>query len=775
MSETVKISIRQMVEFCCRCGDLSFDHSPSASAQEGMRTHQHIQKRYRDEAVAEYRLNLNLDIDTDSVDLGGRIDLLFENEKPPRVEEIKTIYSFMNSYSERYDEPHWAQVKCYAAAYAIEQEIDEVTVSLNYVNLFNHQEYRQTKTLLRETLIAFLHQVLRQYLDWHRLIERQHNATLSSAVALQFPHQTFRQQQHHFASQVYRNIQRQGQLMVEAPTGSGKTISTLFPSIKAIGEGLVDQLIYLSAKTSGQNQAVTAIEQMVSQGLEISYLVIQAKAKACACNHDEKEINADGKCIRNIGFFDRLAGAREILASERHLDTDTIQRVAASYQLCPFELSLQMLPWVDIIIADFNYVFDPLVQLSYFKTDTRRKLLLIDELHNLLDRARSMYSASINRKQIKQVMASEDNRDINRALGSLNRALDKHLLDQDEDEVISDDVVTSFGKAISRFTEKLDLSIFNDKHINADTFEFAKAIFRYQCIHNLYDEHHKTINTKPLKNRQIKLLCLNAFEYLKDIYPLFQSVCGFSATLTPGQFFQQALGFDHARPLLRLESSFPVERLLVNICNYIDTRYRQRESFIDQICATIQRCYQARPGNYLVFFSSYYFMQQVFDRFAKHYGSTPSTIQQRDSDDDQRREYLQQFFEQDKTLGFAIMGGIFAEGIDYQGNALIGAIVVGIGLPQPNTEQQLIEDDFRRMQLNGFDYAYRFPALTRVQQSAGRVIRSETDQGVVILLDRRFQQAGYAQHFPAHWQAQLCPDIESMEYSLKDFWRQMSD
>ncbi|MCP3690077.1 MAG: DEAD/DEAH box helicase, partial [Gammaproteobacteria bacterium] len=464
MSDPVKIGIRQMVEFCCRCGDLSLDHSPSASAQEGLRTHQKIQQRYADEAIAEYRLKLNLDIDTDNVDLGGRIDLLFENEQPPRVEEIKTIYSFMNTFPESYDEPHWAQVKCYAAAYAIEQDIDEVAISLNYVNLFNHQEYRQTKTLQRETLVNFLQQVLRQYLDWHRLIEAQHEATLSSAAALQFPHPNFRQQQHHFASQVYRNIQRQGQLMVEAPTGSGKTISTLFPSIKALGENLVDQIIYLSAKTSGQNQAVAAVEQMVTQGLKISYLVIQAKARACACNHDDHEINADGKCIRSLGFFDRLANARRELVTRRSLDTTTIQRVATENQLCPFELSLQMLPWVDIVIADFNYVFDPLVQLSYFRTDTRRKLLLVDELHNLLDRARSMYSASISRKQIKQVLSSENNRDITSALSRLQRALDKHLLEQEDDEAVSDEAAQAFAKAISHFGEKLDLSIFGNKH-----------------------------------------------------------------------------------------------------------------------------------------------------------------------------------------------------------------------------------------------------------------------------------------------------------------------
>lgn len=771
MTSPLKIGIRQLVEFCCRSGDLGFEGGPSASALEGLRTHQKIQKRYQKEAIAEHRLKLTFEIDETSIELGGRIDLLFDQENPPRVEEIKTIYSFMNSFSERYDEPHWAQVKCYAAGYAIEQNLDHIVASLNYVNLFNQQEYRQTKSFEREELKAFIYQILQQYLNWHRLVETQRQQTLTSASGLEFPHQDFRPQQHYFASQVYRNIQRQSQLMVEAPTGSGKTISTLFPSVKAIGEDIIDQIVYLSAKTSGQNQAVTAVENMVDQGLEISYLVIQAKAKACPCSSIETEINADGKCLRCIGFFDRLTDAREALIKQKHLDSKTIRNTADEYQLCPFELSLQMLPWVDIIIADLNYVFDPMVQLSYFKTGSKRKLLLIDELHNLVDRARGMYSAVISRQQIKQATDRDNNADVVRALNGVNRALDKHLREQEEEQTVSDDADLSFTKAVRRFSEKLNLDIFGDKKISAETLEFAKAVYRYQAIHNLYGDHHKTISIKPLKQRQVKLLCLNAFEYLREIYPLFDSVCGFSATLTPDNYFLQALGFEAPAQALRLESCFPTERLRVSTCSFVDTRYQQREAYIDQICATIHRCYQARPGNYLVFFSSYYFMQQVYERFLKHYKALPTMLQNRDSNDEQRREFLNKFTAGEKTLGFVIMGGVFAEGIDYQGESLIGAIVIGVGLPQASDEQKLIEQDFQRLGLNGFDHAYRFPGLTRVQQSAGRVIRSEKDRGVVILLDRRFQHNAYRQHYPAHWQSQHCESIDNLEQSLLEFWK----
>ena len=771
MNRSIKLGIGQLVEFCCRSGDLGMDSEPGPSGREGLRTHQKIQKRYADEALPEYHLKITFESDGYSIELGGRIDLLFESEVPPRIEEIKTVYSLLNNNLEK-NAPHWAQVKCYAAVYALQHNIDVITICLNYVDMFSHQEYRQTQLATRKELETFLQQTLRQYLQWHQLVSRLHEETVTTAQSLEFPHAEFRQQQHHFASQVYRNIQRKGQLMVEAPTGSGKTISTLFPSIKAIGEDLVDQIIYLSAKTSAQNQAIATVESMYRQGLQINYLVLQAKSKSCACNHDPDEITSDGKCQRTLGFFDRLPAARQVLVQKRHLNSETIQQVAREFRLCPFELALQMMPWADIIIADLNYIFDPLVQLNYFKTDKRRKTLLIDELHNLVDRARAMYSASISRRQIKQSLAADKNPSIVKSLGSLKTALDRQLREQISDEQIDDEVNSGMIRAVNQFSEKFDINLFTNKNICPETFDFAKAIFRFQCISQLYGDHHKSILVKPLNQRQIKLNCLNAFQYLHEIYPLFDSVCGFSATLTPAEYFLQALGFGENASFLRLESCFPKEQLLVNICSYVDTRYQQREKYIEQICLTIMCCYRSRPGNYLVFFSSYFFMHQVHQQFESLFDEIPVMLQVRDSNDEERKAFIDSFHQQKNTLGFAIMGGIFAEGIDYVGQSLIGAIVVGVGLPQANMEQQLIEQDFNRLNLNGFDYAYRYPGLTRVKQSAGRVIRSDTDSGVIILLDKRFTQDRYRRYLPTHWLPRRCDNVDMLEKDLVRFWEQ---
>ena len=770
MADKLKLGIRELVEFCCRNGDLGYDNSPGVKALQGLQTHQQIQRRYRGQAEAERAVKLLTRIDDFDIELGGRIDLLFTEEVPPRIEEIKTVYTHAAGNAE--DAVHWAQLKCYGACYAREHQLDEINLCLNLVALFSQQEQRHSKVFSRIELDAFVEQTLQQYLRWYRLVDQQRQLTREQARALEFPFADFRPQQRGFAAEVYRAILQQQRLIVEAPTGSGKTISTLFPALKAIGEDQCDQVIYLSAKVSGQQQAVTAIESMQA---DVSYLVIQAKARSCPCNVDADEIDDEGRCRRCLGFFERLPAAREKLFRQRRLDIVRIQACAEEFKLCPFELALQMLPWVDIVICDFNYVFDPLVQLGYFRNDQRRKLLLIDELHNLVDRARGMYSASLTRAQIKEALNAENSRSITAALKAMQQALDRELRAQDEDESIRDQMPQDLLRASHRFSEKLGFDIFSNKNIASATLEFSRAIFRLQNIGNLYSRHHRTLGYKPLKTRAIKLLCLNAFEYLQQCYPLFHAVCGFSATLTPTAYFQQALGLGPDCNSRVLEAVFPARRLAVCIGTYVYTRYRERERHIDNICESIARCYRVHPGNYLVFFSAYTFMQQVHARFRELYPEIDSLLQQREFDAAAQQQFLSRFFDGERQLGFAIMGGRFAEGIDYQGDALIGAIIVGVGLPQANTEQQLIQQDFAMLQLDGFDYAFRFPGLIRVKQSAGRVIRSEQDRGVVILLDRRFRQAGYARHLPAHWRPAYCKDADSLEQSLSAFWQDMEN
>ncbi len=648
-----------------------------------------------------------------------------------------------------------------------ELDIDEVALGLNRVSLFNRQERRKTEIHARDELLAFVEQALGDYLQWHRLVEAERSASREQARALTFPFAEFRHQQRGFAAEVYRAIQNRQRLLVEAPTGSGKTISTLFPAIKALGEDQCDQVIYLSAKISGQRQAVDALELMDGN---VSYLVIQAKARSCPCNRDPEELDEDGRCRRCLGFYRRLRPAMEQLLGARRIDVERLQATAAEFDLCPFELGLQMLPWVDVVICDFNYVFDPLVQLGYFRNDPRRKLLLIDEMHNLIDRARDMYSAAIARGQIRDARSAANSAAVDKALNALQRSLDQATRAQQDDEAISDELPRELLRASQRFIEKLGSEVFGNKRVDPATLEFARAVFRFQCIGLLFSVHHRALSHKTLRRREVRLLCLNAFSFLRDCYPLFHSVCGFSATLTPSDYFRQALGFDQDCRSIVLESSFPPEHLGVRVASYIDTRYRERERHIDAICDAVSACFRARPGNYLVFFSAYAFMQQVHERFTGRHPGIDTLLQHRDSDEAAQQEFLRRFFEAERQLGFAIMGGRFAEGIDYRGDALIGAIIVGVGLPQVSSEQKLIQQDFDAMGLDGFDFAFRYPGLIRVKQSAGRVIRGDSDRGVVVLLERRFRQGAYARELPAHWRPEYCNDLATLEQSLREFW-----
>jgi len=767
MARELKLGIRELVEFCCRRGDLGGDGTAGVRALEGVQTHQRIQQRYRHQASAEVALKSGWCIDGVEIELGGRIDLLFERETPVRIEEIKTVTAHVDD--ERGDAVHWAQLKCYGACYARLHDLDEVRLCLNHVTLFERREWRRDEVYSRAALEAFVEQILGGYLHWHRLVESRRQAVRAQARALQFPFSGFRPRQREFAAEVYRLAGNGGQLMVEAPTGSGKTASTLFPALKALGDERCEQIVYLSAKVSGQRQAVAALQRMPTGA---ACLVIQARARSCPCVSDPGEIDDDGRCRRCIGFYDRLPAAREALLATGRLDVDDLQRCAALHRLCPFELSLQMLPWAEIVVCDFNYVFDPLVQLGYFRGDTRRKLLLVDELHNLVDRARGMYSARLSRAQIRQARAAGNGSRIDAALKAMQQALDRELRAQVDERQVGDAPPAGLLRACQRFGERIGDEIFANKRIARETLDFAREVFRFQSIAQLFGDHHRVVAYKNLPGRELKLLCLNAFEYLRDCYPMFESMCGFSATLSPPDYFRRALGLGEECRSLRLEPPFDAARLGVLVGSYIDTRFRQRDGQVGAICAAIAAVYRARPGNYLVFFSAYHFMQQVHSQFTRDFPGIDTRLQQREFDDAAQAEFIGGFFDGEKRLGFAIMGGRFAEGIDYRGEALIGAILVGVGLPQASLEQELIREDFDALELDGFDYAFRFPGLTRVQQSAGRVIRDESDRGVVVLLERRFRQAAYARHLPRHWRLQYCNDAESLEQSLAAFWNE---
>ncbi|BBM03486.1 ATP-dependent DNA helicase [Microbulbifer sp. GL-2] len=669
-------------------------------------------------------------------------------------------------------------------------------------NLKEKKSYPEQQEFTWKALEQFTLTALANYIQWHRQWKAHRRQVIASARALTFPFPDYRQGQRQLAVATYRCLRDGGELVTEAPTGIGKTISTLFPAIKALGEGQLEQLVYLTAKNSGRQVVKETLTSLHNKGLKLSLLEIQARDKTCACNLGLCSRDEGGVCPRTRGFFDRLPQARAQLLGSPLITPQVLAEAADEFELCPFELSLQMLPWADLVVCDFNYVFDPLVRLSALRDHSLRRALLVDEAHNLSSRAREMYSVTLSREETRRAAASckGSRPQLQRSIQALSRAIDRWVkqlkisetptvsgvqFSKENAEVWVTSLATTENRpaTVSRAAHKVLLTVSElwgksqlpPEEIN----EWLKSVYRYVCIEQDLSEKHQALTRvydsgTPWQEQQLKLLCLNAASYLRQIFRQFHGVILFSATLRPADYIFQQLGVDNSAPYLKLPSPFLPSQQGVFLCPYVDTRYKSRNQATENLVEIIARTYRGHPGNYLVFFPSYKFLQQVAVAFEQTFPDVNLLHQEPEANDSQRAEFLAAFNEGSCTLGFAIMGGVFGEGVDFVGGKLIGTIIVGTGLPLVNEEQELVrrafDPEFQNTIGTGFDVAYRYPGLTRVLQAAGRVIRSESDRGVIVLADYRFTDRFYQALYPEHWSLEVCSDGTVLSESLKTFW-----
>ena len=813
----IKLSVGELVAFACRRGDLVSDAPAGPTAQEGIRAHQKLQKKRPAGSEAEYRLDVETVCEGQTILLSGRVDILHPQtdlHRPVQLDEIKTTYCPPDQLPPSTRDLHWAQLKLYGFCYLLQQQqqanqIPTATTRVALQLLWHNLKQRKTYPELREytwpELEAFARDAIHTYVRWYQAWHKHRERVRATASTLQFPFSGYRPGQRELAVSAYRCLRDGGALVVEAPTGIGKTASTLFPAIKGLGENHLDQLVYLTAKNSGRQVVRETAARLHENGLTLSLLEIQARDKTCACKLGLCSPDADGICPRTQGFFDRLPEAREALLSEPLLTPEKIACVADARQLCPFELTLQMLPWVDLVVCDFNYVFDPLVRLNNLCGEGTRRALLVDEAHNLSDRARNMYSAELSRSASRQAAkASKTSPTLQRSIQSLVRALDQWVqarppekrisrpIDRDatetwvqplnpaQDSGNPDEgpasVIAAAQKVMAVVSQLWEQSNPPPEEIS----EWLSGLYRFVTIAELLGTQHHSVTRwqhrdAPWQEQQLKLLCLNAGEYLQQSYRQFQGSILFSATLRPPGYVYSQLGLETEVPYLSLPSPFNPAHLGVFLCPHIDTRYRARDAATGALVELIAQVYHSRPGNYLVFFPSYRFLQQVAEQFAAQYPDIALVQQVAGANDEARAAFRACFTSNQQTLGFAIMGGIFGEGVDYVGEQLVGTIVVGVGLPQMNEEQELLRQQWDRTSAttrgNGFDIAYRYPGLTRVLQTAGRVIRTESDRGVVILADNRFADPFYRTLYPAHWHLTTCANGDVLSESLRAFWR----
>jgi len=855
-TQSVKLSVRELVEFSARKGDLGFDDANGPTNIEGIQGHKKIQQSRSAQWLVEHKLTQRIlinhiddsqedpktglqtaphtDPQTDphkdlkttpntfsyTVTLQGRADLIDPSTTPAIVEEIKTTYLPPSQIDENKKFLHQAQARVYAYLYAQETQADAICARISYYNLLDKSLHQQDNDECVSDLKNFTLDLLQTYIAWHHLHQQQLQATRLSAQQISFPFPEFRDGQQQFARANYRALRDRHPTLIEAPTGTGKTVSALFSSIKAHGESLIEQTVYLTAKVSGQRAAIDTLDLFCRAGIESSaketstlnppapnaplnttYLIIQAKDKTCPCRSSDPLLSQgcageNGQCNRTLGFYDRLPEARVACMQAQHLTPDTLQRISDTHHLCPFALSMHLIRWINIIVCDYNYVFDPLVQLAVFNEHTTKRSLLGDEVHNLPERARSMYSARLSALDTHQIgkQIDKQHKRIKRLINKLAKQLstiegqDK-LLDQPP---VAIDTITDRLLAALKETDPYSMSLVSQGDIlNAYPTAFPqwlKQLYRYKVIRELYGDNHTTrINQETLHGKShtvLELICLDASEHLKQSYRSARHFTGFSATLTPANFYLDLLGLaapkqqqtadvaaQHITHSLQLPAVFPTENQCTIRCDYIDTRWQQRNASVAPIAALIKATFNAKPGKYLVFFPSYAYMETVYQYTCEHYTALPTQIQRNASSEKDKQNYLNEFFTHNKPMiGFAITGGIYGEGVDFAGDALDGVIVVGTGMPPPGVIQKRIENRYQQQGYNGFKYAYQFPGFTRVQQAAGRVIRSNTDRGVVILVDQRFSRHDYQVIMPRHWLQQGCGTLESVSGVLEQFW-----
>lgn len=787
--EQVKISVRNLVEFILRSGDIDNRHAGADSGeamQAGNRLHRKIQRRMGASYHAEVPLKIIIEEENYELVVEGRADGIMI-EEDITIDEIKGIYQDLQFLNEPIG-VHLAQAKCYAYIYGIQHDLQNIKVQMTYGNLDTQEmKYFHEEYTIRE-LTDWFGALIEKYKKWadfqyHWRIVRQ-----DSIADLPFPF-PYRLGQKELAAGVYRTIARRKNLFIQAPTGVGKTISTLYPAVKAVGEKLGDKIFYLTAKTITGTVAKETFDLLSHQGYRAKTVQITAKEKLCLC--EERECNPL-HCPYALGHYDRVNDAVfDLLQREDTFTREVLWEQAETYRVCPFEMCLDTATWVDNIICDYNYVFDPNVYLKRFFAEGIRGdyIFLVDEAHNLVERGREMYSAVLYKEDflaVKKVLKAHSHK-LETELNKCNKILLQYKRECDRCQIYDD--VADLIFALMRLMAELEKFLqkkpeFGERdaesppHIRSagnQVLDFYFALRNFLNIYERVDEHY-VIYTQHEEDGhfKIKLYCVDPSYNLQQCIDKGNATIFFSATLLPIQYYKKLLSTKEDNYAIYAETAFSEEQRLLLIGTDVSSKYTRRtEREFLKIADYIYRTAQAKQGNYMVFFPSYKFMQQVYEQFLPlNLGNMDVCIQESGMREDAREAFLEEFVKvrDHSFVAFCVMGGIFSEGIDLKNEQLIGAIIVGTGLPQVSDERELLKDYYDERYGEGFDYAYRYPGMNKVLQAAGRVIRTVTDVGVIELLDERFLQSDYQNLFPREWEQRDICRLENVDEYLGRFW-----
>lgn len=775
------ISVRNLVEFIFREGDIDNRSSRAMSADammEGTRIHRKIQSSMGKEYQAEVPLSLVVEGDLYELTVEGRADGIFTEDGKCFVDEIKGMYRRV----ELFEKPvfvHRAQAMCYAYIFALQNNMETIGIQMTYCNLETEQTKYFREEFSFEEIKKWFDDLMEEYGKWATFQCEMKDQRQASIKELDFPFE-YRPGQKKLVSDVYRTIMRQKLLFMQAPTGVGKTISTIFPAVKAVGEELADRIFYLTAKTITATVAKETFALLEKNGYRAKTIQITAKEKLCLC--DEMECNPV-TCPYAKGHFDRVNDAVfDLLHRCEMIERDDILSQADRYTVCPFELCLDTASWCDNIICDYNYVFDPNVYLKRFFQEGIKGdyIFLIDEAHNMVERSRQMYSAQIYKEDfltVKRIM-KEHSRSIEKALEKCNKIL-LGMKRECENYTVYDtfgNMVFFFMRLMTLLDEFLQKA--NEFPGKKDVMDFYFELRNFLNIYDLVDEHYVMYSELEADGRfMLKLFCVDPSLNIQKRLDKGKSAVFFSATFLPVNYYKSLLSTKKDNYAIYADSTFDSKKRLLAMATDVSTRYTRRSrSEYERIAGYINAVVTQKTGNYMVFFPSYKMMNDVADIYCEKYADeTELMLQKNNMSEAEREEFLDRFSEEsDRTLvAFGIMGGIFGEGIDLKNDRLIGAIVVGTGLPQISNERTILKDYYDAENGCGFDYAFRYPGINKVLQAAGRVIRTTEDTGVILLLDERFWQREYDLLYPREWSDRKPCNIANVGKLVADFWEQI--
>lgn len=752
MPNKVQVSVRSLVEFVMKEGSIDARFSSRNALAEGTRLHQKIQKTYDENDQKEVYLQAEILFNGITYVVDGRCDgLLFRNDGVI-VDEIKSSSRPLEDLPEEGIPVHWAQAKMYAYMYSKVHGLNEMAIQLTYIHTENEaKKYFQKKFTFTE-LEFFVFDMLEKYEPYAAYKLNHIRMRDESCKELLFPFPFYRKGQRKLAGAVYKTIVSKKSLFAKAPTGIGKTISTLFPAVKAIGEGHLHKIFYLTAKTITRTTAEEALAKMRSSGLCLTSVTITAKDKIC---FKEETICQKEYCEYANGYYDRINNALlDILQNEDGITRQVLEKYAQKHKVCPFEFSIDLAYEADAVVGDYNYIFDPRVSLKRLLEEQKKSTaLLIDEAHNLVDRGREMFSACLHKSvflQLKREFKDKD-QSVFQAANKINSSfIALRKTNDEEKEFVLEALDESLLELLKEFMEAAEsrLPIETSQNLLDAYFE----VKNFLAVAKMLDDSFVIYAEKIKNDLKIKLFCMNPAEHLKQMGKGYRSKIFFSATLSPIKYFQDILGGEEDDFALSLPSPFRKEQIDVYI-EPLSTRYRDRDRTKSRIVLLLKSLLKSRPGNYLIFFPSYLYLLSVYELFQEANEQVNVLIQKAGMTEEEKEAFLEKFNSgQGETLiGFAVLGGIFSEGIDLIGDRLNGVVVVGVGMPQICFERNLIKDYFDKQGRNGFDYAYVYPGMNKVLQAGGRLIRSEEDEGTIVLIDDRFLQKKYKQLLPPEW------------------------